>query len=202
MSDTDPVQRVLRARRRAWRHDGFVYRGGADLLLRHGRAYRPRRPPDKHRHLVGPRNLCYRNAAAAALAEPALRYCEGVLVTGLAVHSHAWCLGSRGGVVEVTLPDEPGFTGWRYFGAVFAPELALEYMASIGAYSAPLLDGASDEDVNLPAGLAAVADDRDDWPILSLPYSPDRRTFGFGPDASVLRRGRLERSAPVARLGR
>lgn len=101
--------------------------------------------------------------------------------------AHAWCLGPRGGVLEVTLPDHPRIRSWHYFGAVFAAELALEYMASVGAFSAPLLDALAelDADVRLPEGLVAIPDTRDDWPILRVPYDASRITFGLALSSSA-----------------
>jgi hypothetical protein len=172
------LERVLRARRREWSHDGFLYRGGGDLLLRHGRYYRGRRLPAGYRPLLGAPHTCFRNSAEAALADPELGYCEGLLSVGPQVAAHAWCVDQRGRVVELTFttPQEPA-KPWGYYGAVFAAELALEYMASIGAISAPLLDGATLDGAQLPRGLAAIPDDRDDWPILRRPYDPERVTF-------------------------
>lgn len=169
---------ALQARRWPHRPRGFAYRGGADLLLQHGQFYAGRRTPDRYAAHRGPGGCCYRTAATAALAMPGLRYCEGYYVIGRAAIAHAWCLDARGRVVELSPHGEHADKHWGYWGCVFSPQLALDYMASIGAHSASLLDSAADgHDVTLPPGLTSAIDDRDDWPILRVPYDPERRTI-------------------------
>jgi hypothetical protein len=158
------LNRVLHARRRAWAREGFFYRGGADLLLSHGSYYSGRRRPSEYNDLVGMHYCCFRNSADAASADTALRYCEGLLAVGGRIGAHAWCLDPDDLVVDVTeAPEQWGAPErWGYHGAVFSAQLALRYMASIGAYTAALLDGLDE------------GDPREDWPILRVPYDAGR----------------------------
>ena len=170
------IERELEWRRDHWDRPGeFAYRGGADLLLRHGRFFQGRPTPSKYRGHVGEPLCCFRNAAHVALAESGLRYCEGVYGTPQGLSSHAWCLDEADRVVEVTLPTGRAglaatmrswnleFTPieqWGYWGAVFDASAALDYFADLGVYSAPLLDRHERE----------IADVRGDWPVLRKPY--------------------------------
>lgn len=79
--------------------------GGFYLLL--GRAFAPAALPRGTR--AGPLGQCYANAGRAALEDSSLIYCEGfALREGLIPMHHAWCLNSRGEVLDLTWPFSAG----------------------------------------------------------------------------------------------
>jgi len=170
----------LEAHREAWAHTGFVYRSGADLLLQHGEHYRGCPLPPSV--APGRPGLCFRDAAELALEREGLRYVEGVITDGIGVVNHAWLIDPDGTVIDpalATVADTPEeFSRFAYLGAIFRPELVLEYAARLGVHSAPLLDRIGpDLQPEMPAGTAGLADYRSDWPILRVPYDPTRATL-------------------------
>jgi hypothetical protein len=60
------IRRELETRVQMWDKPGYLYRGGADYILRHGAFYTGRVLPDQYAHLYGVANECFGNAAAAA----------------------------------------------------------------------------------------------------------------------------------------
>jgi hypothetical protein len=85
---------------------GYAYRGPADLLVQHGRAFTPQPLPRRYRR--GLPHLCYDNAfTLAARTRGALRYCEGY-AAGIIPVEHAWCIDAADRVVDPTWgPDIP-----------------------------------------------------------------------------------------------
>lgn len=143
------LKRELELRRKREPASGFgkVYRNGADLMLTHGEFYPGQLLPEQYHHLAGPLGQCYWNCAAAAEADPTLRYCEGIVASGGGRFlSHAWCLAPDDGVLDLTWVDAVGHTDaqthlpilphehWGYFGVIFQPELvrAHEEMPMLG----------------------------------------------------------------------
>jgi hypothetical protein len=185
------IQRELEFRRDRWDRPGYLYRGGADYMLRHGKFYRGRVCPDAYAHLIGASNECFDNALVAVRQEPSLRYCEGVYSTGHTWFTpHAWCVDPKGELVELTYPtiDREMFTNdlgmpilpperWGYWGVIFRPELIedhLELVREHCVFDRP----AADRDATNPAIAAGLDMSQDhDFPILKIPYDPDRTTF-------------------------
>ena len=91
---------------------GSVYSCTEDLLLRHGRFFRPQPLPVGYSR--GPIGDCYRNAQKWAGLR-GLRYVEGKAL-GILPVDHAWLVDEDNGVIEVTW-DEPGAV---YFGLCFS----------------------------------------------------------------------------------
>jgi hypothetical protein len=187
----DVLTKALELRRQAWfeaHGDRFYYRGGADLLLQHGRFYSGRECPDKYAHLKGEPSMCFYNALAACEACPELRYCEGVYAIGQGHYTpHAWCLDPDGELVEVTLPTDAQSiamgleytTGqrvlkldfWGYWGAVFNTE----YVQAVKNFQddcLPVLDRPTQDGWE-----ENCAEWREDWHVLRVPYDENRRTM-------------------------
>jgi hypothetical protein len=160
---------------------GYVYKSGGDLLLKHGHYYQGRELPDQYAHLQGEIRRCFFNAVEAAKADPSLRYCEGVYSTG-GTHftNHGWCIAPDGGVVELTYPtrDLEGQLDslggpilppehWAYHGVIVTVGLAEWHMRNIGL---PMLER--------PPGDCRDGDpttsDAHDFPILKVPFNPQR----------------------------
>jgi hypothetical protein len=81
----------------------YVFRGGADMCLRHGESFKGRVTPEKWRHLMGENGRCYINALTAAEAHPELRYFEGYYSWGKGhFTSHGWVVDDEG-VVELSI---------------------------------------------------------------------------------------------------
>ncbi len=167
---------------------GYLYRGSADLLLRHGRFYPGRTPPAQYEHLRGEQGQCFFGAMEAALADPTLRYVEGVYAPGYGFCAgHAWCV-DGGGVVELVHAAswEEGWRSagtnltylpvehWGYWGVVFHPELVMHHLETDGLH-VPMLDRNPSEIQHNRTGLDLTSGH--DYPILKLPYDPDRRTL-------------------------
>lgn len=202
LEKTDPAKRVeqalrndLQARHKAvieaGRFLGYHYRGSADMLLRHGRFYPGRRLPDQYEHLTGPPSWCFPNAFQAAIAEPTLRYCEGVYTAGWgSPRLHAWCLSPDDQVVEVTMPthDIEQYTSvvnarflpperWGYFGIVFDPAV-VEAHDSVGGL--PMFDrspGELSEQRSNPRLAGLDFSEPHDFPILKVKYDPNRKVL-------------------------
>jgi hypothetical protein len=178
----------LELRRERWAHLDYHYRGGADLVLRHGKFYTGRKLPDQYEWAVGAESECFANALRATMTDPSLTYCEGYFWSGQGhAITHGWCVAPDGGVVEVTLPtvDVDQYVhetllpflpvaGWAYWGVMFTTELALAYNED-GA-GLPMLDRSARE-IAHGARRAPHLDMRndDDWPILTVPYDPQRK---------------------------
>jgi len=178
----------LELRRDRWDNPTpYVYRGGADLVLRHGQFYAGRVLPDAYEHLVGAESECFTNALLAATADPSLAYCEGYFWSGQGhALTHAWCVGPDGGVVEVTIPtvDVDRYVhetllpylpvaGWAYWGVTFTVELATAFNDWRGL---PMLDR-SEREIAWGAAHAPHLDmtPDEDYPILAVPYDPQRK---------------------------
>jgi len=177
--------------RLAVRFAGYHYKGSVDLLLQHGCFYQGRELPATFAHLRGPFNRCYGNALAAAETDPRLRYCEGVYTTGFGhPASHAWCVGPDGGVVELTLGTTPDDLvvmrseethmpfmhprHWAYYGAIFDVAFV---RAHLDAGGLPLFDrSAAELDRSGRSGVGErFTTERADFPVLRVPYDPDRK---------------------------
>lgn len=173
----------------AGRWDGYAYRGSADLLLQHGRFQPGRRLPERWQHHFGQPSQCYINALLAAEDNPELTYCEGVYWTGQSHgRSHAWCLDPDGELVEVTFPTDEATLAvarsrynlpylpperWGYWGVTFAAELVQEHLDRLD--SLPMFDRPLGElaDPDMPEWLDMS--EPHDYPILKVPYDPNRR---------------------------
>lgn len=170
----------------------YHYKGGGDFFLQHGRFYAGRQIPERYEHLIGEEMVCFRNAAQAALAEPSLRYCEGCYWTGFGfAAAHAWCVDPDGLLVEVTMPTDPAALTraksarlhlpflppehWGYWGVLLRPELALAHFERFPTSSAPMFDRSPGE----MTGAAAAIDvsSPHDFPVLKVPYDPQRTTL-------------------------
>lgn len=133
------VKREMQARMKKWDRSGYHYKGVGDFLLQHGTFWTGRELPDQYRSLVGPPGTCYETSLAAAVADPSLRYCEGVYsLVGEDFKGHAWCIDSNDEVVELTQPSDPATVSrarsartrlpflpverWAYFGCIFPAE--------------------------------------------------------------------------------
>lgn len=179
------IRKALEARRDNWPHEGFVYRSAGDLLLQHGKFYSGRQLPDQYAHHKGIPNQCFVNAMTACERDPTLLYVEGVYTVGRGHYTpHAWCLDPAGKLLEVTLPTDdetlavardfetgrpfPPLEQWGYWGAVFHPEYVRAIWEGqdghVGILDRPSLDAASGN-----------AEWRTTWPVLTVPYDPDRR---------------------------
>lgn len=134
----------MEVRRSKWTRPDYHYKGTGDFLLQHGVFYTGRQLPDQYQALKGPEGTCYESALAAALADPSLRYVEGVYsVVGEDFKGHAWCIDQEGLVVEVTQPTDPetlskafsrrtrlpylSVERWGYFGTVFPVEYVVAH---------------------------------------------------------------------------
>lgn len=141
---------------------GFVYKGGADVVLRHGTYYQGGRLPPEYAHLAGPPSRCFLNSIEAVQANPAdLRYCEGFyMVDGIATE-HGWCLDADNQVVELTFPTDPdaGYVlagsgmpllppeRWAYMGVVIPTSVtdACEFVPALGRSHAVTDSGGTGE---------------------------------------------------------
>lgn len=171
--------------------DGYVFRGGADLVLKHGHYSPGRYLPSEWDHVRGEPNCCYSNALAAVQADPRLRYCEGYYHCGKGVPvSHGWLIGPDGKVVDATHPANfpelagrcaDGETGypylpperWAYYGVTFATALVLEHDQTHGL---PILDRSQREITdNLRDGEPWDMSEIHDFPLLKVAYDPNRQ---------------------------
>lgn len=182
------LKRELERRRDAWTLPGYAYRGAGDYLLQHGRIYRGRERPSQYER--GAPNECFWNAADAAEQYPELRYCEGVYTTSNSHPTpHAWCVDADDLVVELTFPTEPearenGVDGkgmplmptehWIYSGVIFRPELVRWHEEVIGEVC--MFDRPS-ADADSPGSRWLDVDQDHDFPILKVPYDPDRTSL-------------------------
>ncbi len=173
------IRKLLEQRRDSWTdRPGYIYRGSGDMLLREGHFYpgRPLRKP----YNVGLRWCCYRNALEASMADPRLRYCEGVLADESWCGNHAFNVDGYGRVVDFT-PDAEGQRpdgSAAYWGIAFEPSLVVDNMQALGAFSVGLLDSppaVGDFTAAAQFGVAPIEDSRTDFPILTVPYEPRRR---------------------------
>lgn len=168
---------------------GYVYRGGADLCLKHGK-YRPGRElPDAYAHLHGLNGqTCYFDALDAARADSTVRYCEGYATVGHGMFiSHAWCVAPDDGVLEVRYPQGSKWRSarlpgqallpperWSYWGVTFRTELVLEHTEH--PLHLGLLDRSRAEEQDMLA--RGFGEDTTitthDYPILKVSYDPER----------------------------
>lgn len=103
---------------------------GARFLLAAGQAWDTRNL--SHRHPAGPRGSCYRTAFELATKHPGeLAYCEGRALSGLVPIEHAWCVDSRGAVVDTTWSAEAR----HYFGVCFELGWLTAWVDSRGFHS-------------------------------------------------------------------
>jgi hypothetical protein len=181
------LERELKRRAEEWAYrPGYLYRGSAELLLRHGEFFVGRPIPEEYEHLVGQMGGCFDNAATAAEQCPELRYFQGLYSTGGAHFTpHGWCVAPDGGVVEVTWPtrnltdmhnkvtgfpvQEPDRVG--YWGIEIRPELmrwCFERWNNQCLLDRPSMDLAMDAEAFAEA---------DDLPLLRHPYNPTRVSF-------------------------
>lgn len=176
------VKRELERRRDAWTpKPDYIYRGGGDYMLRHGRPYRGQALPDGYERME--ENQCFWNALQMARDNPNLRYVEGVYSTSNAHPTpHAWVIDPDDKVIEVThvtrdlerYHDHRGMflmppEHWIYHGVVFPWELADWHYETVGEFCM----------FDRPAADAREWGDADfgqdhDWPILKYPYNPTR----------------------------
>ena len=93
----------------------YVYAGAADLLLQHGKWYKPQSRPDGFIKLTP--KACFANSQYySQLKNKNLHYVEGYALSIIPVH-HAWVVDEDDNVIEVTW-DTPGLA---YFGLEFKP---------------------------------------------------------------------------------
>jgi hypothetical protein len=169
--------------------DGYVYRGGADLALRHGKFYPGRLLPAQYMPHQGDLGHCFANAQNAANADPSLTYCEGYYTTGYGVPlAHAWCVAPDGEMLELTFPlqhldrarspeTKMKFLPpehWGYYGLTFDVRLVNDHD---GKFGLPMLDRLTSELIHHSLEQhdpARYDNSRHDFPILKLPYDPNR----------------------------
>lgn len=187
------LRKALEARRDAWQHagKGYLYRGGGDYLLRHGKFFSGEQLPAEYEALKGAERNCFENALRACEANPSLRYFEGVYTVGSGHYTpHAWCVTADDHLLEVTFPTDPevlamgrerlsrqpmlSLDRWGYWGVEFDATFVLSYWTTHMEYApggvghVGILDRpAQDTDEN-------CAEWRDDWPIYSYPYDVRR----------------------------
>lgn len=144
--------------RAAREHGPWLYKGEASYIMAHGQYFQGRVLPDAHDDLVGEMTFCHRNALAAALERPELRYFTGFYMVGRQVGQHSWCVDPMGDVVEVTYPTkglEPGAMTaetldgfaipwlpperWAYFGLEFDATFVSALLDRYGDWL-PILD--------------------------------------------------------------
>jgi hypothetical protein len=194
------LRRELERRRDTWPRSTFgsdaqppatyVYRGGADMCLRHGRSFKGRVCPEEYRDLVGPNGRCYANALAACQAHPELRYFEGYYSWGRGhFTSHGWAVAPDDGVVELSIetwlldefhgPDGQSIMPaptWTYWGVEFGAELVDWHLHDdAGPHELPMLDRTRDDfrdDRARSRGLDMTQSH--DFPILKVSYDPGR----------------------------
>lgn len=181
------IVKALQARRGAWPHEGFYYRGGADLLLQHGTFFSGRLLLPEYQEFRGEAGYCFNNAFAAVEQDSSLTYWEGVYSIGRGHYTpHAWACDAEGRLLEFTMPTsqtdiENGVeyqTGlpvldlkhWGYWGCRFHIDYVRAERESGSTYGG-LLDRPTQD-----AG-EGVPEWRDDWPVLRYPYDPERRTI-------------------------
>lgn len=182
------LRKALELRVQFWAHgDDYLYRSGGDLLLQHGNFYSGRVLPEDYESLRGVPGRCFQNALDAVTQDPSLRYVEGVYAIGTSHYTpHAWCLDPEGNLLEVSLPTSGeiyenaveehtglpvlGVEHWGYWGAVFHPEFVKAVWATqeghVGMLDRPTADAGP-----------GTHEWRDEWPILRVPYDPERRTL-------------------------
>jgi hypothetical protein len=195
----DPADRVRRAlindlelrrkdERAAARFFSYAYRGSADMILQHGRFFSGRAIPEKYVPLRGAPQNCFGNATLACEQDPELRYFLGVYTTGFGTPSlHAWAVAPDNGVVELTLPTLPDELAiahsadlhmpflapehWGYYGVQFRVELMRAYLKMTDGFPpfdrsyAEVAERHSEDYADRPG---------DDFPILKVPYDPNR----------------------------
>ena len=101
----------------------------AGFVLKHGRAFEPRKLPKNLRLHKGRIKGCFRNAAIAALRDPSLTYVEGYAASIIPV-LHAWCVDPDGGLLEVTW----GKPGDEYYGIPFQTRFLRRSLLEAGYY--------------------------------------------------------------------
>lgn len=184
------LERELQRRRDAWvGREGYVYRGAGDLLLRHGQYVPGRALPDEYAHLQGPVQACFDNALNAVLADPTLRYMEGVYATGTSYFTtHAWAVDQDGRLVEVTYPSREleGYhhgasrmpimppEHWAYWGVVLDIGYVREHHETLGA---PLIDRGPETSDPMVAARGIDVRQQDEYPLLKVPYDPHRTSL-------------------------
>ena len=87
-----------------------------DLLVKYGMAWVPA-PLDERFFPRGPEQQCYKNAMLLAMKRPWLSYVEG----DADWRDHAWCVDSKGNVVDPTWPKDIPLPK-TYFGVAFKTE--------------------------------------------------------------------------------
>jgi hypothetical protein len=126
MSD---IRRDLELQKAAWGS-----RPMNDFMLQYGRDYQIGPAT-----FAGPRGEvhgCYKNATHLAIADEALIYVEGkVLTCGITI-DHAWCVDADGLVIDPTLEDDrSGFTAVvGYFGVPFRTDYLRKAAITNGIY--------------------------------------------------------------------
>lgn len=196
-ANTIALRRELESRRDRWEmRPGDLYRGAGDYLLRHGTFFTGRALPDAYVQHYGAPNECFNNAMEAALANPDLRYFEGLYADHSSFTPHAWCVAPDGGVVELTWPTrsehgvEGGIAGANnlgmrigaperiaYVGVELHPEFvhwfAFDEVGEFCFFDRPSYDKKPvDEGPQVH-----------DFEIYRYPYDKDRRTFPRGTQA-------------------
>ena len=170
--------------------DPFVYRGGFDLVLKHGEFYMGRKLPDQYAHLFGVESACFFNALEAVQADPTLKYCEGWATTGYGEpNHHAWAIAPDGGVLDLTWHTDiewspyaaPGITTlppdrWSYYGVILHPDLVQELLDLTGELGFFGRSGAEDQTWRR-IGMSEEAGHCGDPRILKVPYDPGRRSL-------------------------
>jgi hypothetical protein len=110
------------------------------LLLTHGQDFKWAPLPQGLKY--GPMKACYQNAFHLAMARPD----DYTYVEGIAVHiiptEHAWCIDSKGRVVDTTWKAMPGLKGeddnpeeWEYFGIPIKISYAYRVIQASKVYS-------------------------------------------------------------------
>lgn len=97
-----------------FRAPDLIYKGGEDLVKRHGKQFTAQPLPEEY-GLMEAKN-CYNNAFILAAANPELTYVEGYAYSGILPIHHAWVVDAEGRVIDPTWIDPVNCT---YFGVGF-----------------------------------------------------------------------------------
>ena len=186
----------LHRRVKEWKLPGYHYDGGADLLLRHGTFFTGADLRPEYGHLRGIQSQCFASAWSAA-DQSDLRLFEGYYQIGAGIFMpHAWCVAPDGVVQDVTVGglDAVGMIQgnigtrispleqWAYWGVEIHPELYDHHVNDL-QYDLPLLDRPKAElelqgqPIETMPGQVWDFTQNHDFPILKVPYDPDRRVY-------------------------
>jgi hypothetical protein len=135
--------------------DSFRYSCIEDFVLKHGKAWTPRRLPKGVRR--GEAKQCFGNAANLALGDESLYYVEGFAM-GVIPTLHAWCARIDGVVIDPTWASAKVPLGKEYFGVPFKTDFLRKILLRRKSYGViddlegrwPLLRGEGADGILVP----------------------------------------------------